>query len=141
MQYVDASHRFSKAIKLLSSIPIAVDEPPTIVDGLTVSEIYSLKAILCNNLSSCYLKHHDYDIVIELCKKVLEQDDRNVKAMYKLAISYFEVHDYHKALEKLECVLKLDPENKAATDKMKDFVQKVNETNARVNAMFKKMFV
>ncbi|KAK9711843.1 BDBT FKBP like N-terminal [Popillia japonica] len=140
MYYVDASHRFSKAIKLLSSIPIAVDEPPTVIDGLPICEVYSLKSILYNNLASCYLKHRNYEVVIELCNRVLQRETNNVKAMYKMAVSYYELHDYHKALETLEYVLKLDPQNKAAADRMKDFVQKVNETNAKVNAMFKKMF-
>ncbi|KAI4468415.1 peptidylprolyl isomerase [Holotrichia oblita] len=140
MHYIDASHRFSKAIKLLSSIPIAVDKPPTVIDDLPICEVYSLKTVLCNNLASCYLKHRDYEVVIELCKRVLQREANNVKALYKMAVSYYEVHDYHKALETLEYVLKLDPENKAAADRMKDFTQKVNETNAKVNAMFKKMF-
>lgn len=139
--YVDASHRFSKAIKLLASIPIPVDETPTKIDDLPISDVYSLKCILYNNLASCYLKHGGYETVIDLCKRVLQQDANNVKAIYKMAVSYYEVHDYHKALKAIESVLKLDPENKAATEKMKIFVQKVNETNARVDAMIKKMFV
>ncbi|KAF2897751.1 hypothetical protein ILUMI_08414 [Ignelater luminosus] len=137
---MDASYRFGKGLKILCSIPIEVDEPPEEVDGIKVEVLDQLKAMLYNNLAACYLKHCDYETVLTLCPKVLQLDPNNIKALYKQAVAKCGTHDYEGSQKILLELLRLDPENKAASDKLKLVNVKVAESNARVNAMIKKMF-
>lgn len=138
--YVEASYRFGKALKVLCSIPIEVEDPPKIVDNIKVEDIIALKVLLHNNLASCYFKNHNYQSVIHLCKKVLEVDSDNVKALYKKGIAHADERDFEKAQECLQRVVQLEPGNKIAKEKLSFVNAKVNESNAKVNNMIKKMF-
>lgn len=139
-RYVDASHRFSKALKILCSIPIEVERPPQVIDTIKVSEIEKLKAKLYNNLASCYLKHGDNETVIELCGKVLTYDPTNVKALYKRGVAWCNERDYEKAKDDLQKLVDLEPNNKAAKDKLAFATAKLQEAQAKVNCIVKKMF-
>lgn len=138
--YVNASRRFGKALKILCSIPIAVQDPPEVVDDVKVQDLTLLKAVLYNNLASCYLKNGSYESVIDLCEKVLNVDANNVKALYKKGMAHIEENDFEKAHNCFQKVLQLEPENKAAAEKLCFVKAKVKESNAKVNAMIKKMF-
>lgn len=138
--HVDASHRFGKALKILCSIPLGVEDPPKVVDTINVSEIDELKAKLYNNLASCYLKHGDNVTVIELCEKVLSYDPNNVKALYKTGVAWCNERDYEKAKDYLLKVVNLEPENKAAREKLGYTTVKIQEEQAKVNLIIKKMF-
>ncbi|XP_022911895.1 FK506-binding protein-like [Onthophagus taurus] len=140
-RYIDASHRFSKATKLLSSIPIDVELKPNEIDNVKIEEIETLKSNLYNNLASCQLRNQNYEHVIVLCDRVLSVDPKNLKAMYKLAVALDGVHNIDKAFDVLKELLELDPQNKAAGEKFNSVQIKVKKNNAKVNAMIKKMFV
>lgn len=139
-RYVDASHRFGKALKILCSIPIAVESSPKIIDTVEVSDIEQLKSNLYNNLASCYLKNGSNETVIELCSKVLLNDPNNVKALYRTGIAWCNENDYEKAKEYLQKVLDLEPDNTAAKEKFAYVNMKYQEAQAKVNAIIKKMF-
>lgn len=139
-RYVDASCRFSKGLKILCSLPIGVDEPVTEIDDVPLMDIQNLKVNLYNNLASCYFKCCDYQTVLELCEKVFEIDNRNVKALYKQGVALCELQDYEKAQASLMSLLEINSDNKAALEKLKHVNAKVNESNLKVNAMIKKMF-
>lgn len=139
-RYIDASHRFGKALKLLCSIPIAVEDPPEIVDTIKVSDIEHLKINLYNNLASCYLRHGNDGTVIELCEKVLLYDPNNVKALYKTGIAWCNERDYERARDNLLKVVNLEPDNKVAREKLAYANGKFQEAQAKVNSIIKKMF-
>lgn len=138
--FVDASHRFGKALKILCSIPIAVQDPPETVDGINVKDIGTLKATLYNNLASCYLKNGNSELTLALCRKVLDIDDKNVKALYKCGVAYINEHDYDKAREMLKKALDIDPGNKAAKERLLFANLKFQEATDKVNVIIKKMF-
>lgn len=135
--YSEASHRFSKALKILSSIPIAVDEPPTEVDGVLISDIEKLRSNLYNNLSSCYLRVKKFEEVIQLCLKV-EKD--NEKALYKLGVAYYEEKQYDSARKCLTSLLENYPNNKLAMDKLKQVNAKLEEEDRKSKDLAKRMF-
>lgn len=138
--YIDASHRFGKALKILCSIPIEVENPPEIIDTVKLSDIEELKANLYNNLASCYLKNGNNETVIELCKKVLSYDTNNLKALYKTGVAWCNERDYEKSMDCLQKVVNLEPSNKAAKEKLVYVTVKFQEAQSRVNSMIKKMF-
>lgn len=139
--YIAASKRFGKAIKLLCLIPVEVNNPPEEIDSIKLKQIEELKAALYNNLASCYLKHRDYEIVLDLCKKTLKVDEDNIKALYKSGVAYTEVHLYEEAREMFKRLLELEPNNKAAAEKLAFVNVKLQEVTSRVNNMIKRMFV
>lgn len=139
-RYIDASHRFGKALKLLCSIPIEVENPPEVIDTIKVSDILTLKATLYNNLASCYLKNGNNDTVIELCQKVLLYDPDNIKALYKIGVAWCNEHDYEKGTDYLKRVVNLESDNKAAKEKLAYATAKLQEAQVRVNSIIKKMF-
>ncbi|KAK5647671.1 hypothetical protein RI129_002563 [Pyrocoelia pectoralis] len=139
-RYIDASHRFSKGLMILCSLPIGVNEFVTEVDNISLKDIQNLKVNLYNNLASCYLKCFDYQTVLKLCQKVFEIDKENIKALYKEGVAFYELQDYEKSQGSLMTLLNIDSDNKAALEKLKFVNIKVNESNVKVNAMIKKMF-
>lgn len=139
-RFKDASHRFSRALKLVLSIPIPVDEIPKDVDGVELQELYKLHANLYNNLASCYSKEKQYDAVLELCTKVLEIQKDDVKALYKRGCAYIEMKNYEKAHKDLTELLTLECENKAAKEKLKLVNLSLCQEEAKFNTMVKKMF-
>lgn len=139
-RYVDASHRFGKALKILCSIPIPVQDPPEIIDTVKVHDIEQLKANLYNNLASCYLKNGNNETVTELSEKVLTYDPNNLKALYKTGLAWCNERDYEKAREYFQKVINLDPSNKVAKEKLAYVNVKFQEAEAKVNSIIKRMF-
>ncbi|XP_060523840.1 FK506-binding protein-like isoform X1 [Cylas formicarius] len=137
--YVEAAFKFVKGLKIISSVPIDIQNPPTIVDGVTVSDIRELKMKLYNNLSSCYFKRQCYEIVINLCNKVLNFDDNNVKALYKLGVAYENDKNFEKADEMLTKVLDIEPQNKACAEHLANVKQNLRNAQHRMNDIMRKM--
>lgn len=136
---LEAARRFSKAFKLLSSIPIPVESPPESIDGVNVSDIQLLKATLCNNMAACHFRHKNFDSVIPLCQKVIALDPSNVKALFKIGVAYQHERDFEKAHQALSTVLELEPHNKAAADHLEAVKAQLKLVNLRLNCMLKKM--
>lgn len=136
----DASHHFSKGLKLLASIPIEIDDPPVEKDGVELREILKLKVNLYNNLASCYLRAKEFDHVIYLCQKVLAEDRDNEKALYKIGVAYYEVHEFEQANSCIKQLLEIDPDNKPASDKLKMIKVKLDEENLKSKDMVRRMF-
>lgn len=137
----EAAYRFIKALKLISCIPIDVEEIPETIDGFPLEEINCLKAKLYNNLSSCYLSNNLWDKVIELCNKVLSFDASNIKALYRLGVAYKSDKNFEKALEVFNKVIELEPENKAGVEQLSAVKDELKKAEIKVNNMMKKMFV
>ncbi|VEN57480.1 unnamed protein product [Callosobruchus maculatus] len=137
----DAAFRFTKALKIILSVPIDVESPPEVIDGITVKNINCLKATLFNNLATCYFKNQQWSMVIDLCNKVLSYDKDNVKALYKIGVAYENDRNFEKAYEALTKALKLDPDNRASAEHLACVKEELKKAESRVNNMMKKMFV
>lgn len=140
-EYVESSRRFGKALRILCSIPIGVEDAPAEIDGVRVADIDGLRCNLYGNLASCYLKVRDAGMTIDLCDKVLAFDGGNVKALYRKGMGYVEEGEFEKARDVLVRVLEIEPGNGAAKERLAFVNGKVREREARVDAMIKKMFV
>ncbi|XP_050300318.1 FK506-binding protein-like [Anthonomus grandis grandis] len=137
----DAAHRFSKGLKLLCSIPLDVEYPPQVIDGVSIQEINLLKEKLYNNLSSCYFKQKIDHMVIPLCEKVLSINGNNVKALYRIGVAYKNDKNYEKAYEALRKLNQLEPQNKAGAEQLAKVNLRLKEANVRVNNIMKKMVI
>lgn len=138
---LEAAHRFIKALKIISSIPIDVEYTPDVIDNINVSDIKELKEKLYNNLSSCYFREQMYDLVIPLCEKVLAFDKKNIKALYKIGVAYEHDKNFEKAREVLSKVMEIEPQNKACAEHLANVNDNLKKANTRINDMMKKMIV
>ncbi|ERL88767.1 hypothetical protein D910_06149 [Dendroctonus ponderosae] len=135
----EAANRFSKAFRVLCSIPISVETPLDCIDSVNVSDIQLLKETLYNNMSACYFRHQNFDSVIPLCQKVLALNPCNVKALFKIGVAYEHERDFEKAHQALSTVLEIEPNNKAAADHLETVKVQLRQVNFRLNSMMKKM--
>lgn len=136
----DAAFRFSKALKILHSIPIDVEATPDVIDTVKLDDINTLKATLYSNLSSYYFKLKAWQQIIDACKKTLQYDFENIKAHYKLGVAYISDRNFEEAEKELNFVLAKEPNNKAAADHMKHVKAKLREAEEKMNNLIKKMF-
>lgn len=136
---VEAAYRFTKGLKILSSIPIDVERPPDVIDNVEVSDIQVLKEKLYNNLSSCYFREKIYKMVIPLCKKVLEFDGNNVKALYKIGVAYEADKNFEKADAALSQVMEFEPQNKACAEHLASVKKNLKDANIRIDNIMKNM--
>lgn len=135
----EAGFRFNKGLKIICSIPIDVQSPPEIIDTLATQSLNELKAILYNNLASCFFLKEQWTLVISLCDKVLMYDENNVKAHYRAAISYMKDKDFEKADKLLKKVLEQEPNNKSALENHKLVKMKLNEDKIKVDNIARRM--
>lgn len=136
----DAAFRFSKALKILHSIPIDVETTPDVIDTVKLNDINKLKATLYSNLSSYYFKEKAWQQIIDACKKTLQYDSDNIKAHYKLGVAYINDRNFEEAEKELNVVLAKEPSNKAAVEHMKHVKAKLREVEDKMNLLIKKMF-
>jgi len=96
-------------------------------------------------LALAYLKLGENFKVIFHCKKVLEIDDANCKALYRMSLAYTNRGDYDEASELLKRALLIEPLNnelnllKERIKKEKnDYAEKQKELRRRIFAVGKK---
>lgn len=142
-RHKDASHRFSRGLKLLLSIPIPVDEKKENiekVDDVTIPELESCKVNLLNNLASCYAKENNHDNVIDLCNRILEMDMENLKALTKRGTAYADNRDFERAKNDFTKILEIDGNNKTVIDKLFFVNNHIKKQSIDCDNMVKKMF-
>ncbi|KAJ8958681.1 hypothetical protein NQ318_016406 [Aromia moschata] len=136
----EAAFRFTKALKILLSIPIDVERPPEIIDQVKLSDINNLKSNLYNNLSSCYFRNQSWTMVIDLCERVFRFDMDNIKALYKTGVAYENDRNFEKANVAFTKLLQIEPENKAAVEHLAYVKNEMRKSEIEVNKMVKRMF-
>ncbi|XP_065168141.1 peptidyl-prolyl cis-trans isomerase FKBP5-like [Atheta coriaria] len=139
-EFNEAGYKYRKALKYLLSIPMDVEHPPSVVDGVTIAELTELKVALYNNLALCAFKSREYDRVLRLCEKCLDLDTRNVKATYKIGESHYFLGNYELAMSSFKEVLNREPHNRAAFDYVQMVQGKIKEEKIKYNEIVKKMF-
>ncbi|XP_015514652.1 tetratricopeptide repeat protein 9C-like [Neodiprion lecontei] len=134
---VDAFSKFSKACKILISLePI----PESDIEDSLRNDIEHLRRILYNNMAECHLTRKNFEHTVSLCYKVLQRDENNVKALYRLAVARENQGDYERALADMEKVIGLQPKNQAAKERLIIYRRKVYEAQKKYDNMVKKMF-
>ncbi|OII71260.1 uncharacterized protein cubi_01735 [Cryptosporidium ubiquitum] len=72
------------------------------------------------NLSACFLKINEFNMVILHCNNVLKNDPNNVKALYRLAQAYINIYEHKKAIEIINNVLSSNNDDKSAFIKLRN---------------------
>ncbi|KAG5894630.1 hypothetical protein JTB14_026161 [Gonioctena quinquepunctata] len=137
----EAAFRYSKALKILHSIPLDVeDNRLTCVDDIPIDYINKLKCNLYNNLSSCFFRTERWERVTELCNKVLMFDCNNIKALYKIGVACENDRNFEKAWEIFNKVIKMDPGNQACIEHLAVVKEELRNAENKMNDIMKKMF-
>ncbi|XP_011305183.1 70 kDa peptidyl-prolyl isomerase-like [Fopius arisanus] len=137
-RFKDAFHRFSKSTKLLISMEPM--EPDVERPEELIMKIQELKTSLYNNMAMCQVKYNNQEHAIELCTKVLQRDEYNVKALYRRGCAYGALRDNEKAIEDLQRAAELEPDNTAVKEKLKIYREKFRLAKIQSDLMVKRMF-
>ncbi|KAI4500269.1 hypothetical protein M0802_004686 [Mischocyttarus mexicanus] len=136
-KHIDAFYKFSKACKILITLePILHLE----LDKSLENDINTLRIILYNNLAECQTLNENYEYAIELCNKILDKDQNNVKALYRRGVAYGKLKNIENSVSDLKKVITLEPRNAIAKEQFLIYNQKLQEENQKCKDMFKRMF-
>jgi hypothetical protein len=84
-------------------------------DSKAVWDVY----ISClNNLSACHISMGDYYKAKEVCTKILEMEDTNIKALLRAARSCLALFSFEECEACVARVLQLEPDNKLAAQEL-----------------------
>lgn len=134
-QFVDAFHRFSAGAKILMTLD------SFILDGVEINkEISTLYSTLCSNMAECQLKENNPSHAIILCKKSLDHDPRNVKALYRQAVASWSLGDVEQADSLLIKLLEFDSRNLAAKRLHKEVKDKLKSYDDEYSRMMRRIF-
>lgn len=92
------------------------------------------------NLSLVYQKLNNNDEVIANCNKVLEIEDKNVKALYRRGQVRLASQDFDKAIADFTKILVVEPENKVAQNGITIAKHKIAEYKQHEKKLFAGMF-
>lgn len=96
---------------------------------------------LCNNMAACQLYFHNYDYVVDLCKKVLARTPDNIKSLIRRMDAYVALRDFENAHSDATKILQLDASNVYTKKKLEIINKKLAEQHVRYVKMVKQMFV
>merc|ERR1712050_573889 len=91
------------------------------------------------NCAACSLKFKDFASVRESCNKVLKEDSRNVKALYRLSQANLGEKNFTDCISDLKKLVEVDPQNKDARALMKEAKAGQKEEDKKSKGMFAKM--
>ncbi|KAK8936748.1 70 kDa peptidyl-prolyl isomerase [Platanthera zijinensis] len=131
-KYQRASKRYEKAAKLIEYDSSFSDEEKKQSKALKVT---------CNlNNAACKLKLKDYKETEKLCTKVLEVENRNVKALYRRAQAYIQLTDLDLAELDIKKALEIDPDNRDLKLEYRTLKEKIKEYNKKDAKFYGNMF-
>lgn len=106
-RYNSAIHRY----KMIQEVLTYTDD---IRDSDLLNEIRTLKRLAQANEAMCCLKMGDTSGTVTTCTKLLEDDPKDEKALYRRASAYLKQGRYKLAKQDLKCCVEINPGNKAA---------------------------
>tara|TARA_Y100000741_G_C18228685_1_gene548908 strand:- start:236 stop:1207 length:972 start_codon:yes stop_codon:yes gene_type:complete len=122
-------NKYEKAIeKYLKSLEYLCDEE------------HDEKVNILTNLSVCYGKINNWLKSLEYSEKAFNRNEKNIKVLYRIALSYFKLADYHICVDVCKVGLKFEPNNNMMNSLYRNSVLKKKEDNNKMKAMYKKMF-
>lgn len=131
-KYHRASKRYEKAAKLIEYDTSFSDEEKKQSKALKVT---------CNlNNAACKLKLKNYKEAEKLCTKVLEVENRNVKALYRRAQAYIQLTDLDLAELDIKKALEIDPDNRDVKLEYRSLKEKIKEYNKKDAKFYGNMF-
>lgn len=92
------------------------------------------------NLAVCLNKLGDIQKVMTHCKKALEIQPSNVKALYHQGCAYLALEDYYNANSSLKYALELAPKNVSVRTKLKELKEKRLKQDAEDKRLYSNLF-
>lgn len=97
------------------------------------------------NISLCCMRLDQHKDAVRACDEVLKVDPRNVKALYRKAVSLAQpsgsdIDDYKAAIKLLITALQIDPSNAAAREKCLSYQSFVQQQSAKSKETFGSFF-
>jgi FK506-binding protein 4/5 len=130
------ANRIHPAIKAYERAIALFDSPTSELSPELKKHVNQL-LVQCNvNLAVCYERKKDMTKVLSHCKKALELEPSNVKALYRRGSAYMALEDFYNAESDLKYALHLSPENADVKRKLK----LLSELQSRQDAKDKKLF-
>ena len=96
--------------------------------------------VLRSNLAQVYLNQKNYSEVIAQCNKVIEQDAKHTKALFRRGKAYNALDNWDDAMTDLKKVLELDAASADAKAEMAVLQKKISEHNKKEKSLFNNMF-
>ena len=124
--------RFNRALENILCMEPLDDSLPEALQERYVE----LKCQCYNNLAACFLKHENYEQVIENTTNAMQYGSENVKALFRRGQAHAKLHNYDMARRDLTKALKLEPENKAVWNQLRA----VEDLSKKEKQMYQKMF-
>lgn len=92
------------------------------------------------NIGACNLKLGEYRNAIDTCEKVLKNDSKNEKALFRIAQAYVGCTEYENAIKFFNQVVEINQNNKEAKQQISVAREKIKEYSKKEKLLYSKMF-
>jgi tetratricopeptide (TPR) repeat protein len=101
------------------------------LDPEVKEKISKLIVLTWSNMSACYLKLEQYDKALDMCDKVIKQDPKNAKALFRKgqALSHLNVLD--SALQTLKSAAQIEPSDIGIRQEIQKVKEKLTELDRK----------
>eukprot|EP01098_Paradermamoeba_levis_P015208 TRINITY_DN7592_c0_g1_i1.p1 TRINITY_DN7592_c0_g1~~TRINITY_DN7592_c0_g1_i1.p1 ORF type:complete len:784 (+),score=306.59 TRINITY_DN7592_c0_g1_i1:93-2354(+) len=130
--YAEAAGYYAQALSYIEDLYKPTEEQQ--------KEVRELKISLLLNISACFLKLNKFARAIENCKKVIELDPTNIKALFRRAQANIKLKDLDAAMNDLKEANKLEPSNNDVVKELNSVKKLIQEEKEKEKKMYQKMF-
>jgi tetratricopeptide (TPR) repeat protein len=121
--YEDARQAYLKALRFLQQLSHRTEEEDEIVN-----QAKAVRISLLLNIAACDLKLWCYESVVENCNRVLEMEERHVKAMYRRGVACSHLGRLQEAMLDLRFVLQaIDASDTGTTRDVRREIDRVRQ--------------
>lgn len=92
------------------------------------------------NCSFCHLSLEEYALAVEMCSKVLEKDNSNIKAYFRRASALGEMREFERAFEDIEAALNIEQSNSDICKLRTRLQKKQRQREKRERNAYQKLF-
>jgi len=131
--------KFQRALKKYKKAMTFLDSETGLSDE-EKGKAKELKLPLYLNLAACKLHTKEYSEVKENCKKALEIDPSNTKALLRRGKAFIELDEWDSAKQDLNKALEVDPNNVEIKKELVHLNKKIANQNAKDKKMYKGLF-
>lgn len=135
--YKRAHQVMSRSAEFIKGFPKKIEAVATPEQMQLVAQY---KVSLLNNFALCLMKLEEYKKAIDFLERVLKQDDKNVKAVYRKATCHLILNDIEEAERDFKRVLELDPEEKDSKQKLEIIAKRNEKYKKKEVQAFKNIF-
>lgn len=109
-------------------------------ENIQEEKIQSLTISCLLNRAFCQIKLGDHGEAVADCNKVLDVDDKNVKALYRKGQAYMNMKDFDQAMVGFQAAAKLEPNDKSIKNEMARLKKLMEEHRNKEKQIYSKMF-